>query len=110
MYKKNMLKKLYFASFERGESEISVRSGDVDVSAKSGLTYFIDRIPETGRRVGVSERELDIVDTGTHSRPIVFSKTLQGALDALAKFCASERKDAEAVLGKIRMGDVHAVA
>ena len=110
MNKKNVLKKLYFASFERSGGSVSVRSGDVEVSAKSGLTYFIDRIPETGRRVGVSERDLDVVDTGTHSRPIVFSKTLQGALDALARFCAAERSDAEAVLGKIRVGDIQNVA
>ena len=110
MYKKNMLKKLYFASFERTDNGVAVVSGDVEVSAKSGLTYFISRIPETGRRVGVSERDLDVVDTGTHSRPIVFSKTKQGALDALAMFCTSERNDADAVLGKLRAGDVQQVA
>ncbi len=108
MYKKNMLSKLYFAAFERNGG--AVQCGNVDVSGKSGRTYFLAKIPETGNRVGVSEFELDVVDTGKHARPIVFSRTQKGAIDALMNFCSAEKRDADAVLEKLGSGEICAVA
>ena len=108
MYKKNIPAKLYFAAFERGVG--AVLCGAVGVSAKSGRTYFLAKMPETGNRVGVSEYELDVVDTGKHARPIVFSRTQKGAIDALKNFCSAEKKDADAVLEKLDSGDISSVA
>ena len=98
-HKKNIPANLYFAAFERGGG--AVLCGAVGVSGKSGRTYFLAKMPETGNRVGVSEYELDVVDTGKHARPIVFSRSQKGAIDALKNFCSAERKDADAVLDNL---------